>query len=363
MDTPFQWTKQVASHLGGTRNPMVVHWPKGIKAKGEMRPQFHHVIDVVPTILEACKLPAPEAVDGITQKPIEGVSMLYSFDNGAAIGRRTTQYFEMMTNRAIYQDGWLASSRFGVPWTTAGKAGDFQNAPWELYHLDADFSQADDLATKAPQKLKELQEQFLVEAKKYDVLPLDPRLSERLDPRNRIAGEAKTSWTYYGNNVRLPEPVSPLIFPSSHAITAEVVVPQGGAEGVIAACGGYSSGWSLYIQDGKPHFTYTFFDLANSQIDGTLALPNGKVTIKTEYTAVGPMDKGGTLRLFANGQPAGEGQIKRVGFRSGGLEPFEVGRDSITPVTRAYADKGVFPFNGTIERITFQLAPTAGEKK
>jgi arylsulfatase A-like enzyme len=363
MDTPFQWTKQVALHLGGTRNPMVVHWPKGIKAKGEMRTQFHHVIDVVPTILEACKLPAPEAVDGIKQKPIEGVSMLYSFDDGAAKDRRTTQYFEMMTNRAIYKDGWLASSHFGVPWTTAGKEGDFQNAPWELYHLDADFSQADDLAAKEPQKLKELQEQFLVEAKKYDVLPLDPRMSERLDPRNRIAGEAKTSWAYYGNNVRLPEPVSPLIFPSSHAITAEVVVPKGGAEGVIAACGGYSLGWSLYIQDGKPHFAYTFFDLANAQIDGTLAIPDGKVTIKTEYTAVGPMDKGGTLRLFVNGQPAGEGQIKRVGFRSGGLEPFEVGRDSITPVTRAYADKGAFPFNGTIERITLQLSPTAGEKK
>jgi arylsulfatase len=163
--------------------------------------------------------------------------------------------------------------------------------------------------------------------------------------------------------VRLPEPVSPLIFPSSHAITAEVVVPKGGADGVIAACGGYSLGWSLYIQGGKPHFAYTFFDLANAQIDGMLAIPDGKVTIKTEYTAVGPMDKGGTLRLFVNGQPAGEGQIKRVGFRSGGLEPFEVGRDSITPVTRAYADKGTFPFNGTIERITFQLSPTAGEKK
>ena len=166
------------------------------------------------------------------------------------------------------------------------------DSPWELYHLDADFSQADDLAAQEPAKLKELQQQFLVEAKKYDVLPLDPRMAERMDPRNRIAGEPRTSWTYFGNQVRLPEPVSPLIFPSSHSITADIVVPEGGAEGVIACCGGYSSGWTLYVKDGKPHFAYTFFDVANSQIDGTAELPPGKVTIKTEYEAVGPMEKG-----------------------------------------------------------------------
>jgi arylsulfatase len=359
MDAPFQWTKQVASHLGGTRNPLVVHWPKGIRAKGELRTQFHHVIDVVPTILEACKIPAPNEVDGIPQKPIEGVSMLYSFDDGAAKGRRTTQYFEMMTNRAIYKDGWMAASHFGVPWDTAGRKGDFADAPWELYHLDADFSQADDLAAQQPQKLEELKQQFLVEAKRYDVLPLDPRMAERFDPRNRIAGEPRTSWTYYGNAVRLPEPASPLIFPPSHSITTEVVVPKGGAKGVIAACGGYSSGWTLYVQDGKPHFAYTFFDLANSQIDGATVLPEGKVTLKTEYSAVGPMEQGGTLRLFVNDKPAGEGRIQRVGFRSCGLEPFEVGRDSITPVTRRYAGQGAFPFNGQIERISFQLSSEA----
>jgi hypothetical protein len=359
MDAPFQWNKQVASHLGGTRNPMVVHWPKGIKAQGELRTQFHHVIDVVPTILEACKVAEPATVDGIKQKPIEGVSMLYSFDDGAAKSHRTTQYFEMMTNRAIYHDGWIACSRFGVPWTTVGKEGDFLKSPWELYHIDADFSQADDLAAKEPQKLKELQDLFLVEAKKYDVLPLDPRMAERMDPRNRIAGTPRSSWTYFGNNVRLPEPVSPLIFPPSHTITADVVVPDDGAEGVIACCGGYSCGWSLYIQDGKPHFAYTFFDVANSQIDGTVELPPGKVTVKTEYAAVGPMEQGGTLRLFVNGQPAGEGKVKRVGFRSGGLEPFEVGRDSITAIVSAYKDKGDFAFTGQIEKLDFRLnAPT-----
>jgi arylsulfatase len=355
MCAPFQWTKQVASHLGGTRNPMVVHWPKGIQAKGEIRSQFHHVIDVVPTILEACTVEAPTEVDGIKQKPIEGVSMMYCLNNGKAKDARTTQYFEMMTNRAIYKDGWMASSRFGVPWTTAGKEGNFLDSPWELYNLNEDFSQANDLAKENPAKLAELQKSFLEEAKKYNVLPLDPRMSERMDPRNRIAGEPRKSWTYYGNNVRLPEPVSPLIFPPSHSITADVEVPTGGAEGVIACCGGFSCGWSLYVKDGKPHFTYTFFDVANSQVDGTIDVPEGKVTIKSEYTAVGPMEKGGTLKLFVNGKPAGEGRIRRVGFRSGGLEPFEVGRDSITAIDPAYRDKGTFPFTGTIEKITFQL--------
>jgi arylsulfatase len=175
MDAPFQWNKQVASQFGGTRNPMVVHWPKGLKAKGEMRTQFHHVIDVVPTILEACKVPEPNEVNGITQKPIEGVSMVYSFDDSQAKGRRTTQYFELATNRAIYHDGWVACSRYGLPWETAGRGDGFVTAPWELYNIEADFSQADDLAANEPAKLKELQALFLEEAKKYDVLPLDPR--------------------------------------------------------------------------------------------------------------------------------------------------------------------------------------------
>ncbi|QEG37661.1 arylsulfatase [Bythopirellula goksoeyrii] len=356
MDSPFQWTKQVASHFGGTRNPLVVHWPKGIKAKGEQRSQFHHIIDVVPTILEACEITVPDEVNGIKQKPLEGISMRYSFDDANAKDRRTTQYFEMMTNRALYKEGWLACSRFGVPWTTAGKEGDFLDSPWELYNVDEDFSQANDLSAQEPEKLKELQAEFLVEAEKYDVLPLDPRMAERMDPRNRLEGEPKSDWTYYGNRVRLPEPVSPLIFPSSHTITAEVQVPEAGAEGVIACCGGYSSGWTLYIQDNKPHFAYTFFDLANSQVDGTMELPTGKVTIKSEYEAVGPMEKGGKLRLFVNGQPAGEGQIKRVGFRSGGLEPFEVGRDSITSIVPTYKDKGDFEFTGTIDEIKFELS-------
>ncbi len=213
MDAPFQWTKQVASHFGGTRNPMIVHWPKGIKAKGEMRTQFHHVIDVVPTILEVAKIPEPKVVNGIPQKPIEGVSMLYSFDDANAKGRRTTQYFELATNRAIYHDGWVACSRYGLPWETLGRGDGFLTAPWELYNINEDFSQAVDLAATMPEKLKELKAIFLEEARKFDVFPLDSRFSERMDPSLRVSGAPKTIWTYFGNNVWLPEPIGPQLFP------------------------------------------------------------------------------------------------------------------------------------------------------
>jgi arylsulfatase len=354
MDAPFRWTKQVASHFGGTRNPLIVYWPKGIRARGEVRTQFHHVIDVVPTILEACRIPEPKTVNGIPQKPIEGVSMLYSFDDANAKSRRTTQYFELATNRAIYHDGWVACARYGLPWETAGRGDDFMEAPWELYNIEEDFSQADDLAAKEPEKLKELQARFLEEAKKYGVFPLDPRFSERMDPKLRIAGEPPTKWTYYGNNVWLPEPIGPQLFPRGHTITAELIIPSGGADGVIACAGAFSAGWSLYVLDGKPNFRYTFFDIADVNIPGTVALAEGKATLKTEFTPDGSREGGGTLRLFVNGQPAGEGRIKRSAFRHG-LEPFEVGRDSITPIDPAYKDKGRFEFTGRIEKVTFEL--------
>jgi arylsulfatase len=355
MGTPFQWTKQVASHLGGTRNPMVVHWPKGIKARGELRTQFHHVVDVVPTILEACRIDAPDTVDGIKQRPIEGVSLVYTFDDGSAKSRRTTQYFEMMANRAIYHDGWIACSRFGVPWTTVGKEGNFLEAPWELYNIEADFSQADDLAAQQPEKLKELQAQFLVEAKKYNVLPLDPRMAERMDPRNRVAGQPRTKWTYHGKNVRLPEAVGPQIFPRAHTITAQLVVPERGAEGVIACAGAYSAGWTLYLKDNKLNFRYQAFDLADVEVPGAIEVPTGKAIVRTEFTPDPASESGGgTLRLFVNGSPAGEGQLTRTFFRHG-LEPFEVGRDSITAVDPAYAAKGDFEFTGDIDEIVFEL--------
>ena len=354
MNAPFQWTKQIASHFGGTRNPLVVHWPKGIKSKGEIRDQFHHVIDIVPTILEATGIPEPKEVNGIPQKPIEGVSMLYSFDQPQAPARRTTQYFELATNRAIYHDGWVACSRFGLPWVTGGRGDGFLDAPWELYHVAEDFSQANDLAASQPAKLADLKQRFADEAKKYDVFPLDPRFSERMDPRLRASGEPKTRWTYYGNQVSLPEPIGPQLFPSAHSLTAELTIPAGGAEGVVACAGAFSAGWSLYVLDGRPNFRYTFFELADVTIPGKLELPEGKVTLRTEFQPSGTPEFGGMLKLFVNDELAGEGELKRTAFRHG-LEPFEVGRDSITPVSPAYQDRGSFPFTGQIKKVTFQL--------
>jgi arylsulfatase len=199
-----------------------------------------------------------------------------------------------------------------------------------------------------------LQALFLKEARRYDVLPMDPRFAERLDPKLRVSGPAKTSWTYFGNSVWLPEPVGPQLFPRGHRITAELVIPKGGAEGVVACAGAFSAGWSLYVKDGKPSFRYTFFDLADVTIPGTVALPEGKVTLKTEFVPDGSREGGGTLRLFVDDQPAGEGKLTRSIFRHG-LEPFEVGRDSITPVDPAYRDKGQFDFTGTIGKIEFRL--------
>jgi arylsulfatase A-like enzyme len=355
MNTPFQWTKQVASHFGGTRNPMVVHWPKGIKAKGETRNQFHHVIDVVPTILEACKLPEPKVVNGIPQKPIEGVSMLYSFNESHARDRRTTQYFELATNRAIYHEGWVACTRYGLPWVTGGRGDDFLTAPWELYNVNNDFSQANNLATTNPEKLIELKAKFMEEARKYDVFPLDSRFSERMDPKLRIAGEPKTNWTYYGNNVWLPEPIGPQLFPRAHTITADLNIPKTGAEGVVACAGAFSAGWSLYVKDQKPAFRYTFFDVADVTISATEKLPAGKVVLKTEFTPDGTPAGGGAMKLFVNGKLAGEGILKRSAFRHG-LEPFEIGRDSITSIDPAYRSQGNFAFSGTIEKVQFSLS-------
>ena len=361
MASPLQWTKQVASHFGGTRNPLVVHWPSGIKAKGELRTQFHHVIDIVPTILEAAHVSAPSVVNGIAQKPIEGVSMMYSFDDAKAKSRRTTQYFEMFVNRAIYHEGWVACSRFGVPWNTLGREGDFLNAPWELYNIEDDFSEADDLAAKNPQKLRELQALFVEEAKKYDVFPLDSRFSERIDPRNRTAGELQTSWTYYGNDVRLPEQIGPVIYPNSHTITAELTVPEKGAEGVIVAAGGVNGGWSLYVLGGKLTYHYSLADFEHHTVQAMSPLPTGKVVVKLEYASKGlkpggTLNTGATVKLFVNGTAAGEGTVGSAMVRQG-IEPFEIGRDSISAVSPDYRAKRSFPFTGTIEKIRFDATP------
>ncbi|MAT70207.1 MAG: arylsulfatase [Planctomycetaceae bacterium] len=356
MDAPFQWTKQVASHFGGTRNPLIVHWPKGIKSKGERRTQFHHVIDVVPTILDACHIPAPETVNGIRQKPIEGVSMLYAMDDKDAPGTRTTQYFEMLTNRAIYHDGWVACSVGPPPWEMGGRTLERLNsAPWELYDVENDFSQANDLAASRPDKLKELQATFEEEAEKYDVYPLDPRMTERMDPKLRVAGDPPTSWTYHGNDVWLPEPIGPQLFPRGFTLTAAIDVPQDGAEGVVTCAGAFSAGWTLYVMDGKPHFRYQCFEIADVEIAGDVAIPKGQqVQLKAEFTPDGSPEGGGEMKLFVDGKAAGKGQLSRSLPRHG-LEPFEVGRDSITPIAPAYRDQGEFEFTGKINEVAFEL--------
>jgi arylsulfatase len=356
-NTPFQWTKQVASHFGGTRNGLVVRWPKGIKAKDALRSQFHHVIDVAPTVLEAASVKAPQMVNGVKQKPIEGVSMAYSFNNGSAKSRRTTQYFEMLGNRGIYKDGWMATTRHGrLPWQTSGGAtGGFDNDPWELYNIDADFSQADNLAAKYPDRVKALQAAFLVEAKKYNVLPLDDRMSERFDATlrpNPLAGLKKFS---YGPGVT---GISESAVLNTHnvpfTVTADIEVGDAGGEGVLAAIGGISSGWSLYVKDGKPTFYYNFFEVDHARIQSSENLPKGKSSVRVEFTPVEPgPGKPAAVKLFINGRETGNGRVERtVPFRYS-VEPFDIGRDTVSPVSNDY--KAPFAFQGRIEQVTIEV--------
>ena len=270
-DAPFAWTKQVASDFGGTRNGMVVHWPKGIKAKGEIRTQFHHVIDIAPTILEAAGLPEPKSVDGTVQTPIEGVSLKYTFDDAAAKTRHTTQYFEIFGNRSIYHDGWLAGTVHRAAWEFLPKTT-LEKDKWELYDTRTDFSCANNLADKNPAKLKELQELFLKEAVKYQVLPLDDRVLERMNAE--LVGrpdlmEGRTSVTLYPGMKGMTENVFINLKNKSHTITAEVEIPEKGASGVILAQAGRFGGWSLYLKDGKPIYTYNFLGLERFSVKAT----------------------------------------------------------------------------------------------
>ena len=244
MDTPFQWTKQVASHFGGTRNGLVISWPARIKDKGGIRTQFHHVIDIAPTILEAAGVQAPSVLNGVAQKPIEGVSMLYSFDDAKAPSKRRTQYFEMFANRAIYNDGWIACTTPPTPpWASSGAGVTVDDFKWELYDVTKDFSEANDLAAKEPKRLKELQELFWIEAAKYNVLPLDNSKIERMDVANRPSlTEGRNLFTYYPRMVRIPEGSAPDLKNKSFKVAADVEIPTDGAEGVLVTQGGRFNG-------------------------------------------------------------------------------------------------------------------------
>ena len=355
-DTPFTWTKQVASSYGGTRNGMVVHWPKGIRARGELRSQWHHVIDVAPTILEAAGLPEPKTVNGIPQTPIQGVSFAYTFADAKAPSRHTTQYFEILGNRAIYQDGWLAGTVHRIPWEFK-PATTLENDTWELYDTRADFSLAHDLAAKNPEKLKELQALFLTEAVKYSVLPLDDRTLERLVPAmvgrpDLMAG--RTSLTVYPGMTGMSENVFISLKNRSHAITAEVEIPKTGATGVLLAQAGRFGGWSLYVKDGKPTYTYNWLGLQRFTVAAPQALAPGKATVRFEFAYDGGgLGKGGTGTLLVNGKQVATGRIERTQccFYSAD-EGTDVGADEGTPV----ADyKAPFKFTGKISRITIEL--------
>jgi arylsulfatase len=354
-NTPFQWGKQLASHFGGTRNPLVVSWPERIKDAGGLRAQFHHVIDIAPTILEAAGIPEPVMVNGVAQKPIEGVSMLYSTGDAAATGRRPTQYFEMFGNRAIYHDGWVAACFHGrLPWLPGSV--DFDEDTWELYNIDDDFSEYKDLAAKEPLKLKQLQDLFMAEAGKFNVLPLDDRFMERADPAMRpslIAG--RTDFTYYAGTFRVAESCAPNTKNRSHTITAYVDMPADGGDGVIVAEGGIVGGFTLYVKDRKPVYEYNCFTADRYRVVGTAPLPVGPCTIKMEfdYDGGGP-GKGGTAKLSVNGKEVASGRVDKTEFaRFSADETFDVGCDTGSPVSNDY--KSPFKFTGKIKKVEITL--------
>lgn len=353
-DTPFAWTKQVASDFGGTRNGLVVRWPNGFKAKGEVRAQFHHVIDVAPTVLEAAKLPEPKSVNGTRQAPIEGVSMMYSFDDTKAPGKHKTQYFEMFGNRAIYSDGWFAGTVHKLPWAPKPLVA-LENDSWQLYDTRTDFSLSNDLAAKNPQKLKELQKLFMTEAKKYRVLPIDDRFLERANAQ--LAGRpdlmaGRTSLTLYDGMKGMSENVFINVKNRSYSITADLEIPQSGASGAILAQGGRFGGWSLYLKDGKPAYTYNFVGMQHTTLEAPQALSPGKASVRFEFAYDGGgLGKGGTATLYVNGSKAAESRLERtqaVIFSAD--ETADVGIDEATPVTEDYA--GNSRFSGKIEKVT-----------
>jgi arylsulfatase len=359
MDTPFQWTKQIASHWGGTRNGLVISWPARIKDKGGIRAQFHHVIDIMPTILEAAGVPTPSSINGVPQKPIEGVSMVYSFDGAKAPSKHKTQYFEMLGNRGIYNDGWVAATTPPVaPWVVTGKFPDVNDYQWELYNVSEDFSEANNLADKEPAKLKELQELFWTEAAKYNVLPIDNSKAERFDISLRPSlTRGREEFTYYPGLVRIPEGVAPDLKNKSYQIKAEVEIPEGGAEGILLTHGGRFSGYGLYLLQGRPVFTYNLAGVARYSVAGPDTLSPGKHIILFDFKYDGGgLAKGGVGTLQVDGKTVATGRIERtLPFRISGDETLDCGEDTGTPVSEDY--QVPFRFTGDLKKVTIDLTP------
>jgi arylsulfatase len=359
-DTPFMWTKQVASNYGGTRNGLIVSWPKGIKSGNQIRSQWHHVIDVAPTVLEAANLPEPKSVNGTVQEPIEGVSMLYTFNNAQAQSTHKTQYFEIFGNRAVYQDGWLAGTVHKAPWETTPRAKLLEDK-WELYDTRKDFSLVNDLAATDPGKLKQLQGVFLQEAIKYHVLPIDDRTVERVNAA--IAGRpdlmgGRTSITLSAGMNSMSENVFINVKNRSLSITADVEIPQGGANGVILAQGGRFGGWSLYLKDGKPSYAYNFIGLQEYKVAAAKPVTPGKATIRMNFDYDGGgLGKGGTATLLVNGQKVASGRIDRTQpMIFSADETAGVGEDDATPVTREYKERDN-AFTGRILKVVVDVKP------
>ncbi len=362
MDTPYQWTKQVASHWGGTRNGAIVRWPKGIKAKGEVRHQFHHIIDVAPTVLDAAQLPEPYMVNSVAQVPMQGVSMCYCFDDAGAPERRETQYFEMFGNRGIYHKGWTAVTRHRTPWIVTGETPPFDDDVWELYDTNKDWSQAHDLSKQMPDKLHELQRLWIIEATRNGVLPLDDRVAERFnsDMAGRPVLVRGNSQVLANGMGGLNENAVLNIKNKSHSITAQVIIPEGAtANGVILSQGGIAGGWMFYIKDGKLTYLYNLCGLRETEITSTEALTTGTHQVRMEFVYDGGgLAKGGTVTLFIDGTAVGNGRLEAtlpIVFSAD--ETSDVGVKHGSPMTPEMPP-GKNVFNGTVNLIVLE---TSGE--
>jgi arylsulfatase A-like enzyme len=368
-DTPFKWVKQIASHFGGTRQGMAISWPGHVNDVGGIRTQFHHVIDIVPTILEAAGIKAPDTVDGIKQKPIEGVSMAYTFDkaNANAPSKRTNQYFEMFANRGIYHEGWYAATTPPVPPWLLGtaKLPDVQDYKWELYNIAEDFSQNNDLAAKNPEKLKELQAVFVAEANKYQVFPLDNSVLPRLLTPRPSGTAGRSEFVYVGENVGIPVGNAPSLLNRNYTIAAEITIPTAGAEGMIATMGGRFGGYGLYLLKGKPVFVYNLLNLKRTRWESGVgaedwlgkSLEPGKHTIVFDFKYDGPgLGKGGTGALSVDGKVLSQQKMEHtIPFLMSLDESFDIGMDTRTGVDDSY--ELPFRFTGTIDKLTYKIGP------
>lgn len=370
-NAPFQWGKQVASHLGGTRDSMVIRYPRRIKDKGGLRTQFTHCIDIGPTILELVGLPQPTHVDGIEQQPMHGTSFLYTFEDPNAGERHTQQYFEIFGNRAMYKDGWWLSIKMPrIPWDlTPATMKQFAPGLWdpnkdpvELYYLPDDFTQANDLAATHPEKVRELQELFWAEADKYNVTPLLGGLSLYFGMMPPLG--TQTRYTYYGDVQNIASGMIPRIYNHSYTISAELEVPEGGAEGVLVAEADHLGGFSLFVQDGKLKHTYSMMGVFVYHQESATPLPSGRVSVRLEFAADAPTPAtGGEVTLFVNDEPAGHGRMDHtVPTRFSGYAGMDIGRDNGLPVDRSYADKSPFAFTGTIKKVVFDVHPHLTEE-